>query len=320
MDCPASDRLVRVLSFLTSPVNQQHVLRYLMTLEARNYAASTVLAVVHSIKCLTTHLPTARQSVLLADLTQTTAQDISAFVSGAQQAGLKASTVNGKLSLLSEFFAFLCADELMRCQPVVRRRHRLLTHTTLPKPMRAVDVTAFFKVIDSVRDRLLFLIMLRCGLRVSEVCALRWDDLDWEDNTFRINNGKGQVDRIVYFSTDVAQTLQTWQACPQKNAYIFPSREGQDVSLQRTQVNRLMKDYLTTANITKPYSPHCLRHTFATELLNAGVPLEVLKELLGHKALHVTLRYTQLYEGNKRQQYEQAMHKLEQRQAAQGGA
>lgn len=318
MDCPASDRLVRVLSFLTSPVNQQHVLRYLITLEARHYAASTVLAVAHSIKCLTAHLPTARQSVLLADLTQTTAQDISAFVSGAQQVGLKASTINGKLSLLSEFFAFLCADELMLRQPVIRRRHRLLTHTTLPKPMRAVDVTAFFKVIDSVRDRLLFLIMLRCGLRVSEVCALRWDDLDWEDSTFRINNGKGQVDRIVYFSTDVAQTLKTWQACPRKNAYLFPSREGQHASLQRTRVSSLMKGYLTAANITKPYSPHCLRHTFATELLNAGVPLEVLKELLGHKALHVTLRYTQLYEGNKRQQYEQAMNKLEQRQAAQG--
>lgn len=318
MDCSASVRLVRVLSFLTSPVNQQHVLRYLTMLEARHYAASTVLAVAHSLKCLTTHLPTARQVVLLADLTQTTAQDISAFVSAAQQAGLQASTINGKLSLLSEFFAFLCADELMLRQPVIRRRHRLLTHTTLPKPMRAVDVTAFFKVIDSVRDRLLFLIMLRCGLRVSEACALRWNDLDWDDSTFRINNGKGQVDRIVYFSTDVAQTLKTWQACPRKNDYLFPSREKPDAPLGRTRVNFLMREYLKTANITKSYSPHCLRHTFATELLNAGVPLEVLKELLGHKALHVTLRYTQLYEGTKRQQYEQAMHKLEQRQAVQG--
>lgn len=320
MDCPVADRLVQAVSFLTSPVNQQHLLGYLKSLAARHYATSTLFAIVQSVKSLTTHLPPDRRAVLLADLTQTTPQDVSAFVSGAQQAGMKASTINGRLSFLSEFFAYLCADEVMARQPVVRRRHRLLTHTTLPKPMRSVDVTAFFKVIDSVRDRLLFLIMLRCGLRVSEVCALRWEDVDWEDSTLRVNNGKGQVDRIVYFSADVAQTLKTWAACPHKNQYLFPSREPTATPLHRSRVFVLMKGYLKAANITRSYSPHCLRHTFATELLNAGVPLEVLKELLGHKSLHVTLRYTQLYEGTKRQQYEQAMHKLEQRQAAQGGA
>jgi integrase/recombinase XerD len=109
------------------------------------------------------------------------------------------------------------------------------------------------------------------------------------------------MDRIVYFSADVAQTLKTWQACPRKNAYLFPSREGKDAPFTRYGVGDLMRQYLKAANITKHYSPHCLCHTFATELLNAGVPLEVLKELLGHQALHVTLRYTQLYEGNKRQ-------------------
>lgn len=77
----------------------------------------------------------------------------------------------------------------------------------------------------------------------------------------------------------------------------------------------LMNEYLKAANIAKHYSPHCLRHTFATELLNAGVPLEVLKELMGHRTIHVTLRYTQLYDTTKRQQYDQAMTKVEQRQA-----
>jgi site-specific recombinase XerD len=61
-------------------------------------------------------------------------------------------------------------------------------------------------------------------------------------------------------------------------------------------MNVLMDQYLGAASLPRHYSPHCLRHTFATQLLNAGVPLEVLKELMGHHSIHITLRYTQLYD------------------------
>jgi site-specific recombinase XerD len=170
MDCPISVRFANALSFLTA-TNQQHVLRYLAVLESRNYARSTLMAVAGTLKCLTRHLPDTRQAALVADLTQTTSQDISAFVCTAQQAGLAPSTINVKLSILMEFFEFLREDGLLLQQPILRRRHRLLPPTTLPKPMAEADLVAFFKVIDSVRDRLIFLLMLRCGLRVSEVCA-----------------------------------------------------------------------------------------------------------------------------------------------------
>jgi site-specific recombinase XerD len=83
-------------------------------------------------------------------------------------------------------------------------------------------------------------------------------------------------------------------------------------------INRLMDQYLAAAGLTPHYSPHCLRHTFATHLLNAGVPLEVLKELLGHHSLHQTLRYAQLYDTTKRQQYDRAMAAITQRHALGG--
>ena len=79
-----------------------------------------------------------------------------------------------------------------------------------------------------------------------------------------------------------------------------------------------MQKYLREAGITKAYSPHCLRHSFATQMLNAGVTLEALKELMGRHSLQMTLRYTQLYESTKRQQYEHAMERIERRQAALG--
>jgi site-specific recombinase XerD len=75
-----------------------------------------------------------------------------------------------------------------------------------------------------------------------------------------------------------------------------------------------MTGYLKLAGITKGYSPHSLRHTFATQLLNAGASLEVVKELMGNRSLDMTLRYTQLYDRTKRAQYNQAMAQVEKHQ------
>lgn len=76
-----------------------------------------------------------------------------------------------------------------------------------------------------------------------------------------------------------------------------------------------MAQYLKRAGITKTYSPHTLRHTFATQLLNAGTALEVVKELMGHRSITLTLRYAQVYDTTKRTQYTQAMAQIEPRQA-----
>jgi integrase/recombinase XerD len=206
----------------------------------------------------------------------------------------------------------------MRQQPVSRRRHHLLTPEVLPKAIPDADLVAFFQVIDSLRDRLLFLLMLRCGLRVSEACALTWEAIDLQAGTVRINQGKGRVDRVVYLSADVAQALRRWQKHHSPGPYLFPSPQRRRAHLFRSMVNRLMDQYLAAADLTTHYSPHCLRHTFATQLLNAGVPLEVLKELLGHQSLQQTLRYAHLYDTTKRQHYEQAMTAITQRHALGG--
>ena len=176
----------------------------------------------------------------------------------------------------------------------------------------------FTQSLTAVRDRLIFLFLLRCGLRVSEVCALAWDAIDLDAGTVRMNRGKGQVDRIVYLSPDVAQTLQSWRAHHPSGPYLFPSPKRHRPHLFRSQINVLMDQYLAAAGLTRHYSPHCLRHTFATHLLNAGVSLEVLKELMGHHSMQLTLRYAQLYDTTKKHQYEQAMAQITQRQALSG--
>ena len=179
------------------------------------------------------------------------------------------------------------------------------------------DLVAFFRVIDVLRDRLLFLLMLRCGLRVSEVSALRWAVIHWDQGTIRVDNSKGAVDRIVYFSPDVEVALRQWhQGQPSGGAVVFPSRHRRKqpgAPLRVRQIHGLMARYVAKAGLQTQYTTHALRHTFATHLLNAGAPLEVVKELMGHTSLDMTLRYAQLYEATKRQHYDQAMEQVERR-------
>lgn len=311
MDCPITTQYQPALAAF-SVLNQQRILHYLALLAARPYAPSTLRTIPRTLAGFLHALPQERQPVVAEDLTSTTPQDITAFLTAGQTAGLAPSTLNTKLSLLVSVFAHLCEEGVMQQQPV-RRRHRLLTPQGLPKAIPDADLVAFFQVIDSLRDRLLFLLMLRCGLRVSEACALSWEAVDLQAGTVRINQGKGRVDRLVYFSADVAQAFHRWRRHQPPGLYVFPSPQRRRAHLFRSMINRLMDQYLAAAGLATHYSPHCLRHTFATHLLNAGVPLEVLQELLGHHSLHQTLRYTQLYDTTKRQPYEQAMASITQR-------
>ena len=314
MDATLRPRWLRQLSFLSTS-NQLLLLDYLAMLHARHYALSSLDNITSVIKRLVRHLPAARQALISNNLTLVTTADLDSLLAFLQTDGYAPATINQSFSLLGGFFAFLIENEQMLRQPVSKRRHRVFAPATLPKPMAEADLAPFFKVIDSIRDRALFLLMLRCGLRVSEACALSWQDVDWDAGTIRVNNGKGLIDRIAYLAPDLEQTLRLWRARNPAAEFLFPSRKAPTTHIKRAIVNLLMAQYLELAGITRQYSPHSLRHTFATQLLNAGVGLEVLKELLGHHSLQMTLRYAELYEPTKRQQYNDAMTRIEKRQA-----
>jgi site-specific recombinase XerD len=179
MDSLHVSRFLQKLSFLHT-VSKHQVFTYLSLLQARNYAHSTVSAVARIIRKFVLTLPQQRQDIVTDNLARATSQDIDSFIDSARSKGLSPSTINTNLSVLKEFFDFLLEQGQMQAQPVIRRRHRLFAPFALPKPMAESDLIEFFKVIDSVRDRLIFLLMLRCGLRVSEVCHLTWSDIDFE--------------------------------------------------------------------------------------------------------------------------------------------
>jgi len=280
------------LLHFVSPKNQDLIKDYLIYIRARRYGPAMQEGTIRALKNFLVLMPEARQA-----------------------------TVATRLRILQGFFAFLHEQDAIAQPPIRFPRHHILVPQDLPRPMATDEVVAFFRVIDAVRDRTMFLLMLRCGLRVSEVSSLAWSALDFAQGTVRIDHSKGQVDRVVYLAPDVAKALRQWQRLQGAPArYVFPSRVTRKGGrpLSARQIQNCMTRYLKLAGITKAYSRHSLRHPFATQLLNAGASLEVVKELMGHRSLDVTLRYTQLYDQTKRAQYDQAMLQVTKRQGLHG--
>src|SRR5438552_3277031 len=303
-----------------SAQNQGVIADYLAHLRVRHYASSMQEATIRALKSFAVLMPAVRQAALYADLTQTTPTDIDAWIEASFRQKLAPGTIETRLRVVQGFFTFLRDHGSMAQSPIRRPRHQILVPQDLPRPMAEDEVVAFFRVIDALRDRTLFLLMLRCGLRVSEVSGLPWSAIDFAQGTLRIDNSKGHVDRVVYLSSDVAKALRQWLGLQATKAlYVFPSRMTRKggAPLSVRQMRNRMTHYLKLAGITKAYAPHSLRHTFATQLLNAGASLEVVKELMGHHSIQATLRYTQLYDRTKRAQYDQALAHVGQRRGLQ---
>jgi len=186
-----------LLHFL-SPQNQDLIKNYLVYIRARRYGPAMQEGTIRALKNFIVLMPEARQATLAHDLTQTTATDVDTWLEAAFRHPLAPSTVATRLRGLQGFFAFLHEQGTIAQSPIRLPRHHILVPQDLPRPMADDEVVAFFRVIDAVRDRTMFFLMLRCGLRVSEVSRLAWSALDFAQGTVRIDHSKGQVDRVVY--------------------------------------------------------------------------------------------------------------------------
>jgi site-specific recombinase XerD len=273
--------------------NQGLVADYLAHFRARRYAPAMEEATIRALKSFAVLIPEGRQATLYHDLTQTTPTDSDAWIEASGRQQWAPGTIATRLRVVQGVFAFLRDQGALMQSPIRLPRHHILVPQDLPRPMAEDEVSAFFRVIDALRDRTMFLVMLRCGLRVGEVSRLSWSAIDRTPGTVRIDNSQGHVERVVYLSPDVAKALRPWPGLQAAAApSVFPSRVKRKggTALTARQIRNRMTRYLTIAGITKASSPPSLRQTFATQLRNAGASLEVVKELMGHRSLDVTLR------------------------------
>jgi len=237
--------------------------------------------------------------------------DLEAFIEHEQDRGIRISTVRTRLACIIAFLHFLMEQEVIPGS-LLKRGIKLKLPDVLPRAINPADVRKLLSVIDDIRDRALFLLLLRTGIRIGEALGLRLNDLDIRDRKIHLFEGeKNSMGRVVYLSDDALFAIKLWLRRRDKNKeFVFYGR-GNGHLCYSTGRSRFVK-YLKKAELEqKGYTVHCLRHTFASELLNAGMRLECLQQLLGHQDIEVTRRYARLTDRTREEEYFRAMAIIE---------
>lgn len=208
------------------------------------------------------------------ELKEMTRSDLEAFIEHEQDRGLRISTMKTRTACIVAFLHWLLDQELIP-GTVFKKRIRFKLPETLPRAMHPQDAKKLLSMIDHTRDRALFFLLLRTGMRIGEALGLTMNDVDLKARKVHIYQGeKNDMGRVVYLSNDAAFCLRRWFKWrdPEKQ-FVFYSK-GEAAMSYSTARTRFF-NYLQEAGLAhKGYTVHCLRHTFASELLNAGMRLD----------------------------------------------
>lgn len=227
---------------------------------------------------------------------------------GRSRDGALAATLRRKLACARTFFRFLQLDGTLNDNPFSSLRGPRLAKT-LPKVLSVSDIGKFLSrpradfaegtlgETECLRDLAIFESLYSTGCRISEITPVKWGEIDFSRGTL-IVTGKGSKDRLVILGSRALQALDDLRthlgskdpslAAP--SAFVFPGVPGKCVSPR--SVERRMKRYLVEAGLSADLTPHKLRHSFATHLLDAGADLRSVQEMLGHASLSTTQIYT----------------------------
>lgn len=227
------------------------------------------------------------------------------------EAGIAASSMARMISSVRSFYRYLQIDGYLGQDPTElletpRQPKHLPEVLTLEEVERILDAIDLSKP-EGQRDRCLIELLYSCGLRVSEVCALRLSDLFFDEGFVRVI-GKGDKQRVVPISPRAMHEVHNWLDAradiavkPEDEDVLFVSaRRGRRLS--RVTVFHNIKQHVAAAGIDKSVSPHTFRHTFATHLLEGGASLPAIQAMLGHEDIGTTEIYTHLDSAYLRQQ------------------
>ncbi len=259
--------------------------RYRRSLKRRNCSAHTVRNYVNILDHFNTWLQ--------IPLGQATTKETDAYMDHLLRDRKKPKTINCHFSCIHAFYEYLIEDEKMTLINPVKKHYRLRLPRPLPKHLRDDQVEALFKEINDTRDRAMFMLMLRCGLRVEEVARLTVDAIEYHRRQLYVFNGKGSKDRVVYLSDDALSALESYvkkrRWSKEKKVFLVQKGPLKGKAISVRGIQKRIEYYSNKTGIQ--VSCHHLRHTMATQLLNADAALVTIQDLLGHSRITTTQCY-----------------------------
>lgn len=283
---------------------------YRRSLKRKNYSNHTVKSYLNILQHFFAWVP--------VTLLEVTRREIDAYVDHLWRQGRKPKTITCHLQTLRLFFDYLIEEEgVDLINPVTRVSIRL--PKPLPRHLKDDQVGRLFRLITDLRDRAMFLLMLRCGLRVEEVARVTVDAIEHPRKRLWVLNGKGGKDRIVYLSEEVRSALELYlQKRSSKARGLFLVQKGPETGkpLSVRGIQKRMEYYARKSRVK--VSCHQLRHTMATQLLNADAGLATIQDLLGHAQITTTLRYCRISNLKVQRDYYQAMQVVMEKNQALG--
>jgi len=217
-----------------------------------------------------------------------TAEDLRRFQLHQTQTGVRPPSINGAVAALRFFFTVtLDRPDMGRHLTLVREPRKI------PVVLSPEEVARLLEAAPGPKYKAAFSAAYSAGLRVSEVVALKVSDIDSERLLLKIEQGKGRKDRFAMLSPKLLELLRDWYRIARPKVWLFPGRDPM-LPMTTRQFHRAVHAAAAIAEIDKRVTPHTLRHSFATHLLEQNTDIRLIQVLLGHAKLETTALYAQV--------------------------
>ena len=245
-------------------------------LRIRNYSPRTIEAYLRSLRAYFVYKG--------RDFANADPEHIRGYLEHRQKQGLSGQTINVSLQSLKFFY-----DQVVRSSAQFYFKAARVARR-LPQVLTKEEIRSILSVLSNQKHRLLIAVAYGGGLRVSEVLQLKVKDIQTTSLVVSVRGGKGNKDRITVFPESIVNEMDAWLAAKPANEYVFLSNRRSKLTSRSAQ--KIFTQACRLAGIRKDVTFHSLRHSFATHLLENGVDVRYVQELLGHQNIRTTQRYT----------------------------
>jgi site-specific recombinase XerD len=291
------------------PENKRNMLseieKYISYLESKNVAKNTISAYLSDMRDLYEYV-SASQNTLDIGIDSITTDAIRNFIIEKKKNNLTNRSISRKVTAIREFFKFLTLMDMITHNPMKKIKNIKYT-PALPMFFSQGEMATLCSLPDTetfvgIRDRAILEIFYSSGLRISEVVSLKISQIDFEQSLLTVI-GKGNKKRKVPFTQVAHEWLSKYRKIRNNHTTDIFFLSNKNMPMTRSQIESIVKKYIKLLSLGNGYSPHTIRHSFATHLLHNGADLLAIKEMLGHENLSTTGVYTHITNEELRKEY-----------------